>query len=119
MRADEVEEIFADFAPIVIRRMFGGLGVYRDGLIFALVANGELFLKTDAGTVPAFQEAGSTPFVYDGGKSPVTMPYWRLPAEAFDNPDILARFTHLALEVAARAGPPKPRRKRRAKTTET
>lgn len=114
MTPADVEDLFADIAPVTVRRMFGGLGIYRDALIFGLVARDELFLKADAESAPVFEAAGSTQFVYDGGKAPVAMPYWRLPAEAFDDADVLARFTHLALDAAARAGPPKKRRKAKA-----
>lgn len=113
MTPADVEDLFADLTPVTFRRMFSGYGVYRDGLIFALVLGGELFLKTDEATVSHFEEAGSSPFVYDNGKTLVTVSYWRLPAEAFDDPDELARFAHLAFDAAARAGPPR-RRNRKA-----
>lgn len=119
MRPDDLHDLFADFEPIDVRRMFGGLGVYRDDRIFALVAFDELFMKVDAETIPAFEAAGSSPFVYEGSGKPVTMPYWRLPPEAFDDPEALARYTNLALAVAARAAPPKKRRASRATAKET
>ncbi len=117
MSPADIADLFADIAPVTTRRMFSGHGIYRDGLIFALVLGGELFFKTDVQTIPLFEEAGSTPFVYDHGKGPVTMPYWRVPAEAFDDPDELARFTQLAFDAAARAGTtkrrtPRPRSRR-------
>ena len=118
MSPADISDLFADIAPVTTRRMFGGFGIYRDGAIFALVLGGELFLKTDAQTVAEFEEAGSSPFVYDHGKGPVRLPYWRLPAEAFDDPDELARFTQLAFATASRTGTPqrraKPPRSRRA-----
>ena len=113
MTPTDVEDLFADLTPVTMRRMFSGHGIYRDGLIFALLIGGELFLKTDETTVPHFEEAGSSPFVYDNGKRLVSLPYWRLPAEAFDDPDELARFAHLAFDAAVRAGPPKPRPRRK------
>ena len=116
MTPTDVEDLFAELTPVTMRRMFSGHGIYRDGLIFALLLGGELFLKTDDATVAHFEEAGSSPFVYDNGKRLVSLPYWRLPAEAFDDPDELARFAHLAFDAAVRAGPPKPRPRRNPPT---
>ncbi|MEM0908996.1 MAG: TfoX/Sxy family protein [Pseudomonadota bacterium] len=111
MRKEEVEDLFSPITPVTIKRMFGGLGVYRDGLMFALVAYGELFLKVDDETRAAFEEAGSSPFVYDGGKKPITMSYWRLPDDAYDDPDVLSEFAHLAFGAAHRAGSKKTRKR--------
>ena len=43
-----VIELFAPMGPVSVKRMFGGAGVFRDGLMFALIADDTLFLKTDA-----------------------------------------------------------------------
>ncbi len=40
-----IEEIFETLGPIKIRRMFGGKGIYFDGIILALEVNGEILLK--------------------------------------------------------------------------
>jgi DNA transformation protein len=47
MDADEVADIFASFGPVKCRRMFGGLGIYADGVMFALSGFGEIYLKAD------------------------------------------------------------------------
>ncbi|MBJ3777933.1 TfoX/Sxy family protein [Acuticoccus mangrovi] len=112
MTEADVRELFAPVTPVTVRRMFGGLGVYGEAGIFALVAHGELFMKVDGETRDAFEAAGSTPFVYDGSGKTVTMPYMRLPAEAFDDEERLVAFTRLALAAAARA-PARPRRSAR------
>ncbi|MEM8665728.1 MAG: TfoX/Sxy family protein [Pseudomonadota bacterium] len=109
MTPDDVEDIFRPAYKVTSRAMFGGLGVYRDGLMVAIVAYGELFLKVDAVSEPEFVEAGSEPFIYEGGKQPITMRYWRVPAEAYDDPDVFLRFATLAAEAAQRIGPPKKR----------
>ena len=43
-----VRDLFADFGPVTIRNMFGGAGVYADGVMFAILAEDTLYLKTDA-----------------------------------------------------------------------
>jgi hypothetical protein len=59
-----LEELFAPFAIVSTRRMFGGHGVYFDGLCFALSLGGDVYLKVDAETQAAFAAADSRPFVY-------------------------------------------------------
>lgn len=84
--------------------MFGGLGVYRDDLMFALVAGGELFLKVDEETLETFRGLGSRPFVYasrDGRTT--TMSYWLIPDSALDDPDEAADLARLAVSAALRA----------------
>lgn len=98
-----LEELFAPFGPVYVKRMFGGHGVYADAVFFALESNGEIYLKVDDGTRPLFVAAGSQPFVYQGKSKPVTMSYWRLPAEALEDEDELRRWSGLALGAARRA----------------
>jgi DNA transformation protein len=104
MRQDEIEEMFASLGEVSIRRMFGGKGVYRQGLILALELRDEMLLKADAVTAPAFEAAGARRWSYEGrtGK-PVLMPYWSIPDEAYDDPEAMAHWVGLAFEAAMRA----------------
>lgn len=103
MNREHIEELFAPFGPVAVKRMFGGHGVYADGFFFALETDGEIYLKADADTKPQFEAAGSNPFVYEGKSKPVTMSYWRLPDEALEDHDELRRWARLALDAARRA----------------
>ena len=79
MDAASIAELFSPFAPVRLKRMFGGHGIYADELFFALESAGEIFLKTDAESEPAFAAAGSLPFSFDrAGKTTVTS-YRRMP----------------------------------------
>jgi DNA transformation protein len=81
--------------------MFGGLGVYREGRMFALVADGELYFKTSEATRPAFGEAGGSAFTYEGRGRTVVMSYWTPPAAIFDDDAELVRWSGLAWSAAA------------------
>ena len=98
-----LEELFAPFAVVSVRRMFGGHGVYADGLCFALEIGGEVYLKADAETESAFADAGSDPFVYAARGREVSLGYWRLLASAYDDEDELKRWAALGLGAAERA----------------
>ncbi|WP_439500040.1 TfoX/Sxy family protein [Bosea sp. (in: a-proteobacteria)] len=103
MRADAVVELFAPVLPVRTKRMFGGLGVYDGELIFAIVFDGEVYLKTSGQTRSLFAEAGSVPFTYAARSRERETGYWRLPEAAFDDGEELRRWTGLALEAARAA----------------
>ena len=85
-------------------RMFGGHGIYVDGLFLAMVAFDRLYLKADAQAQPAFAAAGCQPFAYSKktGEQQV-MAYWTAPDEAMDSPEAMQAWLHLARASALRA----------------
>jgi len=108
--ADEILELFAPFANVQVKRMFGGHGVYAEGFCFALEMGGEVFLKVDTETREAFASAGSSPFVHHARGKPTATSFWRLPAEA-DDPEALKRWASLGLQAARRKAVGKGRRR--------
>jgi len=102
---DHIRDLFAVFGPVHVRRMFGGAGLYSDGVMFGLVSGGLIHLKADAGTVPRFEAEGCWPFEYGtmAGRRAITS-YWRMPDRLYDDPDALAQWARQALEAARRAG---------------
>ena len=111
---EHLKEIFAALGPVSVRRMFGGAGVYAEGTMFALVADGELYLKADEETIPAFRAAGAGPFVYGARGRRVVMSYWRLPDRLLDEPDELAEWARAALRAAQRSAASRPARRKAA-----
>jgi len=102
----EIEEMFSALGAVSIRRMFGGKGVYHAGLIVALELRGEILLKADAVSAPEFEAAGAKRWAYEGKTGKVVqMPYWSIPEDAFDDPDLMAGWVRLAYEAALRAPP--------------
>jgi DNA transformation protein len=118
---DFIAELFAQFRPVTVRRMFGGAGIYAEGLMFALVFDGAIYLKVDAISIPDFEREACQPFVYTRAKSAVgrhSLSYWRMPERLYDDPDELAVWAARALEIAQfkktapRARPKKPTSRR-------
>lgn len=97
--------------------MFGGAGIYADGVMFGQVADTHLYLRTDARTSAAFAAEGSEPFVARIAHRSTTMPYWRIPERLLDDPEVLADWARTALDVARtaanRRSPPKSKKKSR------
>ena len=107
MEPEFINDLFAPFGPVVVRRMFGGAGIYREGLMFALVFDGAIFLKVDEASIPDFEREDSRPFTYTRAKSPgkigrASLSYWRLPERLYDDPEDLARWAERALVIARR-----------------
>jgi DNA transformation protein len=98
-----IEEMFEAVGPVTIKRMFGGLGIYARGTIIAIETADEIFLKADASTAPQFAAVGARQWCYDGKGKPVFMPYWTIPDDAFDDPEVMAKWVKLALEAGLRA----------------
>ena len=112
MDPESLQDLFEDIGPIRVRRMFGGGGLYCGELIFGIVAGGEIYLKADEVSRPAFEAAGSRPFTYSrAGKKPVAMSYWRLPDSAVDDPTEACRWARMALDASLRASASKAARR--------
>jgi DNA transformation protein len=115
MEKSEIEDMFSSLGPVVIRPMFGGKGVYCKGVIIAVEFCGDILLKADDMSAPALAAAGAARWAYEGkaGKV-VNMPYWSIPADAFDDPGIMANWVKLAYKAALRSAKVKgDRRKKR------
>jgi DNA transformation protein and related proteins len=102
--ADFIHDLFSQFGPVVIKRMFGGAGLYSGGLMFGLLFDGAIYLKADKASIPDFEREGSKPFVYTRTKSPVhSRSYSRLPERLYDDPDELALWAARALAISERS----------------
>lgn len=114
MRAfvEYLSEVFERFGPIQSKRMFGGYGLYRDGIMFALVADDVLFLKADDETSGFFEAMGLGHFEYVKHEKVVKMSYYLAPEEIFDDPDSAYTWAQRAHEAAMRSKRPKKKAKK-------
>ena len=111
-------DLFADFGPVTIRKMFSGHGISVDGINFALALRAGLFFRADEVTIPDFEAEGSKPFQYSTrAKTVLVNSYWELPARLFDDSEELAQWARAALAAAQRAKVKKRPKKATAKKT--
>ena len=107
-----VREHLAALGPLEIKRMFGAAAVYANGLIFALLDDGVIWLKADEVNAPLLAEAGARQFTYpakDGAM--MAMAYWSLPERALDDPDEAVDWARKSIDAALRkAAARKPRK---------
>jgi len=100
-------ELLAPLGAVRARRLFGGHGLYLDDLMFALVADEQLYMKVDALSLAQWQAAGGRPFVYEMRRAAepqrTAMSYWTPPDEAMESPGLMQPWARRALEAALRA----------------
>ena len=97
-------DLFSDFGPVTIRKMFSGHGISADGINFALSLRAGLFFRADEVTIPDFEAEGSKPFQYaTRAKTVLVNSYWELPARLFDDSEEFAQWARAALAAAQRA----------------
>ena len=109
-----LHDLFGAMGPISTRAMFGGHGLYFDGVIIGIFIDDVLYLKADAETRARFEQAGCSRFVYTSGKGggqqpPITTSYWSLPDEALESAQAMLPWAQLAHAAALR----KPKARRR------
>jgi DNA transformation protein len=106
-----VVESLRALGPVGARRMFGGHGIFMDGVMFGLIADDQLYLKVDGGNSAAYEAEGLRPFTYAGKGKRVETSYREAPSEGFDDPEILCEWGREAYAAALRADARKTKRK--------
>ena len=99
---DHVLDLFSGVPDLSTRKMFGGIGVYSGGTIFAvMMRDGRLMLKGKGDMIPRYDALGMERWTYQRpGKAETAMPYWIMPDSALEDAEeasALAReaLTHL------------------------
>jgi DNA transformation protein len=101
--SEYVVELLSALGAVQARRMFGGVALYCEGVMFALVADDVLYFKVDESNRGDFERAGTEPFRYEKGGRWVTLSYWRAPDEALDSSEQALPWARAAHAVALRA----------------
>ena len=85
------------------RRMFGGHGIFRDGLMFALIADDRLYVKADGDNRGVFADAGGEPFTYLRRGRPASLSYFSVPDDALEDAEALLGWAGHGIAAARRA----------------
>ncbi len=112
-------DLFSGLGAVNPRRMFGGVGLFMDGVMFGLIDEGVIFLKTDEALKADLAAEGARAWVYSHRKNPDEdwpqgSSYWSLPDAASDDPEEACAWARRALDIAVArkaAGPKKRPRK--------
>jgi len=101
--SEHLLDIFSHFGAILVRKMFGGYGVYRDGIMFALVADDLIYLKADRENRRYFDERGLMQFTYEKNGKRIGMSYFLAPEEILDDPREAALWAERSFAAALRS----------------
>ncbi|MBC7983509.1 MAG: TfoX/Sxy family protein [Candidatus Obscuribacterales bacterium] len=112
-----VIEQLASLGHVSSRRMFGGVGLYADGLFFAILDGDSLYFKTDASNRGDYEQRGSKPFCPFPDKPTMVMNYHDVPADLLDEADELCCWARKSVAVAWAASKKKSATPRRKKST--
>ena len=100
---DYVMELFGPFGTVAVRRMFGGHGMFLDGLMFALLSGDALYLKADEMNRVEFEQAGCEIFSYARNGRRATLNFFRAPEDAMESPELMLPWARTAYAAALRA----------------
>lgn len=94
---------------IAVRAMFGGHGVYKDGIIFAIIIESELYFKVGPSNINDYKQKDSCPFTYQGKDKQVSMPYWKVPEHIMEDQDMLDEWMQKSVKasIESKKGQPK------------
>lgn len=96
-----VVEQLEQITPVSWKKMFGGVGIYADGLFFALIADDRLYFKVDDSNRPDFEAEGMEPFRPYGDDR--AMGYYEVPIDVLEDVDALRGWARKAIDVARRS----------------
>ena len=98
--------------PVYSKRMFGGFGIFLEGLMFGLISDNVYYIKVDEETRSEFEELGLEPFTYDKAGKKMNLGYLQAPEEAMDSAEVMAEWANKGFDAALRAAAKKkPRSK--------
>ncbi len=100
---DAVVSHLNQVAPVTARGMFGGYGLYIEGVMFALIAYETVYFKVDAENRADFEALGMSPFTYDGKGKPIQMSYYEIPPSIWQDLPTLADWVTKAHAAGRRA----------------
>ena len=92
----------SEFEGATSKKMFGGIGIFKDGLMFAMITSeNRFYLKVDSDLIPKFEQAGMQAF--DHAKRGKGMPYWSAPADVIEDKQLMRQWAEKSFEVALKA----------------
>jgi len=83
--------------------MFGGYGIYLDGLMMGIVSHDVLWLLAGDGNRQDYEARGLKPFQPMGKNGPMgIMPYYTVPDDVFEDQDVFLEWASKSRDAAVR-----------------
>ncbi len=97
-----IHDVLGHISGITAKSMFSGWGIFQDGAIIAIIADGELYFKADKRLKEKYLALGCYPFTYDRNGKTVEMSYMSVPADVLENRDLISERVEESYEVSAK-----------------
>ena len=104
-----VVDLMQPVGPVYSKRMFGGFGVFLEGLMFGLISDNVLYLKADAENRNEFEEQDLAPLTYNKQGKDMKLSYYQAPEEALEDGEVMTDWAGRAYAAALRAAAGKTR----------
>lgn len=101
-------------APVTARGMFGGYGLYLEGIMFALIADKTVYFKVDEENRADFEGLGMSAFTYEGKGRPIRMSYYEIPPTVWPDLPMLAHWVEKAHAAGRRTKQAQPRSRQKS-----
>ena len=98
---DFVIDQLSEFGEVEVKKMFGGIGLFRDGRMFGKIGGDTFRLKVDEHNQKDYEERGMKPFF--SSKKKKGMPYWEVPADVLEDKDELKKWAEKSYAAALRS----------------
>lgn len=93
-------EILAPHGEMTSKPMFGGHGIYKNGVIVAFIAYDELYFKVDESNKSQYKKLDSEPFIYETKGKKTAMSYWKVPMEILEDEDQIGVWLNQSYEIS-------------------
>jgi DNA transformation protein len=91
-----ISDKLAPIGNIKSRAMFGGYGIFHEGLMFALISEDLLYFKVDDTNRDMYKKAQSQPF-------PHGISYWEVPSDVLEENTELQKWANVSIKIAHEA----------------
>ena len=99
--AQFVKDQLSEFGEVEFKNMFGGIGIFKDGLMFAKIGGDKFRLKVDDSNKQQFEDKGMKPFYSEKKKK--GMPYWEVPQDILEDRSELVKWAGQSFEIALKS----------------
>ena len=116
---DYILEQLASLPALRANRMFGGVGLYSDGLFFGLIDDDTLYFKTGESNIEGYRSRNMARFMPFPDRPEAVLGYHEVPADIIEDAESLVDWARAAVAVAAgaqAAKAAKPRKKHKKRT---
>jgi len=96
-----IQDQLTSFGPFETKKMFGGIGFFKEGTMFGMIAKDTFRLRVDAQNQPDYETAGMKPYGIAGKKK--GMPYWEVPVDVLEDKEQVVIWAQNAYDAALRA----------------